>query len=706
MRLTDLHYKSILHRLEAQVLRLSEEDSATTAKLQFFSAKKEAVSRLLTYDVEPGELAKTYQKLLHLDVQYANGRYRLTGSKTSRDSTGSYFTPPDLAKEITRHAVDRLIQARLGIQNFSRNRQTPSKLGEVSELLQSIRVADLSCGGGDFLVAMVEYVREFTNITEFDAQNLWGVDVDPLALEIARAETSRSAGGTMPTLLLGNPLLEIETPTSAATKESLFALGRIYAPEMGLAPGELPPGGFDLILGNPPWEKIRFEEKKTKALLGNSPSAVEYFQLLLDDYQNARKRVSQNSRITYHPKGEANTYALFAVLGVEMLRPHGVASLILKSAVATSPANSDLFSWLRNVGNLREIHLFENTGRLFPVDQRERFCIAIAVRDTPTDLEITFGNTGSLDFSVASRVSLTETDLWSLYPATGTLPNVQNVAELSFLRDIADRLPRFSETFPDARFGRLVHLTTHRHHILRTNDPDSIPILEGKFIGPYTIRASTFEGIDVERRYTPKARARELAYSDRQHREVEARYFIRRQAWEAISRRYKDGYMLAWRSLTSPTNFRTTIAAIAPFGPAIQSVQFLQLEDPMSLKYLVGLFNSMAFDHIVRLMIPGIDLTQTIIRQVPVPSPADLDASVHFAGVQDTLISHILRRVDALLGSEVDTAILVREAGNVDYRVPEQEQLALRAELDTLFFMAYGIEGNELQRIVASFRPV
>ena len=46
-------------------------------------------------------------------------------------------------------------------------------------------------------------------------------------------------------------------------KNELFALNRIYASEMGIdfsLRNDIK--DFDVILGNPPWEKIRFEERK------------------------------------------------------------------------------------------------------------------------------------------------------------------------------------------------------------------------------------------------------------------------------------------------------------------------------------------------------------------------------------------------------------------------------------------------------------
>ena len=61
---------------------------------------------------------------------------------------------------------------------------------------------------------------------------------------------------------VGNPLIQVETEESFDRKNDLFALNRFYSSEMGMDFSKNGFGEFDIILGNPPWEKIRFEERK------------------------------------------------------------------------------------------------------------------------------------------------------------------------------------------------------------------------------------------------------------------------------------------------------------------------------------------------------------------------------------------------------------------------------------------------------------
>lgn len=104
-----------------------------------------------------------------------------------------------------------------------------------------------------------------------------------------------------------------------------------------------------------------------------------------------------------------------------------------------------------------------------------------------------------------------------------------------------------------------------------------------------------------------------------------SRYFIEENFWNRISKSYKENEMIAWRSLTSVTNKRTMIATLLPFLPASQSIQFLQSSNKENLFIILALFNSYIFDYLIRLKMPGIDLTQSVIRNIPVPSLDSFD---------------------------------------------------------------------------------
>lgn len=175
----------------------------------------------------------------------------LKQGKTSRDATGSYYTPYTLAKAII-------------WKTFS----TPAAKKIIKHEADRIKIADLSCGGGEFFCAAQEYFYNELGIPyETSATFFWGIDVDPIVLQITVCKLLSRAkvedwGKIISHFRVGNALIQSESEGSFDRKNEMFALNRFYSPEMGMDFLRDGFGEFDIILGNPPWEKIRFEERK------------------------------------------------------------------------------------------------------------------------------------------------------------------------------------------------------------------------------------------------------------------------------------------------------------------------------------------------------------------------------------------------------------------------------------------------------------
>jgi hypothetical protein len=186
----------------------------------------------------------------------------------------------------------------------------------------------------------------------------------------------------------------------------------------------------------------------------------------------------------------------------------------------------------------------------------------------------------------------------------------------------------------------------------------------------------------------------------------ESRYFIEKDKWEDISKNYKANYSVVWRSLTSTTNRRTTIASILPHSPTIQSIQLLQCNDDYrTLIIILALFNSAIFDYLVKLKLNGIDLTQSIIRQIPVPSRETFREVVCFKGITATIEEHIFIRVKELYRNDVRLKELFEQVtqGVSCYNGSNIENKQIIVELDYLIAIAYGVNKERLIAIMSTF---
>ena len=160
--------------------------------------------------------------------------------------------------------------------------------------------------------------------------------------------------------------------------------------------------------------------------------------------------------------------------------------------------------------------------------------------------------------------------------------------------------------------------------------------------------------------------------------------------------------MLAWRSLTSATNTRTCVATVLPFIPASQSVQFL-IANENDLLFLTGLFNSMVFDFILKKKLNGIDLTQSVLNQMPVPSNKLISTSIIFFNDNAPIKELITKLVYSLLKNDTRLNPLFESLGlNNEYTLNESRFELIR-KTDLLFIYLYNLSNKEMELVLSSF---
>ena len=636
------------------------------------------------------DLNSLYQEYLSQDFILCDGTVSFSGGKNSRDVLGSYYTQESFAHEITEKAIQEFCSGGMV-------RQEP------------LHAADFSCGGGAFLIAAYRICKKKHIPIE-----LYGYDVDPIALLITKSRLYKEMGADTQHahILLGNPLLQQTQRTSDLQRFQLSSMGRFYHPDMGIDIQH----PMDVIVGNPPWEKIRFEEKKflrhylPDAVIGTKSersarihkTAAEnsdYFNQAAADYEFAKKSIKSNPFFKRSSCGELNTYALFTELSLNLLGRCGVAGLIVKSSLVKLPVYSTFFQEITNGKQLYELYMFTNKNRLFPIDSREEFSVLYLKKGNQADLKVALNLNEYAGFTNQETLEL-PCQLWKLFnPDTGMIPNIRSNHELGFLCAVYQKHKTFGEVYPDCRFGRLVHLTNHSASIKKQEEDHYLPIYEGKFIELYTGKYATFKDMSEDEKYQNKASASPIQEIDGTEY-PESRYFIRDNVWEKLSKHFHGDYIVAWRSLTSSTNRRTMLATLLPLIPTCQSIQLLQLPQTEDMLQITALFNSIIFDYIVRLKMVGLDLTQTIIKQIPVPDKARFYQELHFQGRTETVAAHIYARLSALYQNDIRLLPLFHQLRTYPVQKARKE---LIAELDKLTAFLYEISKDELRQIACSF---
>lgn len=212
--------------------------------------------------------------------------------------------------------------------------------------------------------------------------------------------------------------------------------------------------GFDCVLGNPPWDRVKLAEKEffaSRAPLiaeAKNKSARDKMILALKDSGQAFERELYESFITalhsaestsvfVHANektyadcryaltgcGDVNMYALFAELIYTMIDTFGTAGFIVPSGIATDDGTKAYFGKIATSGLLKSLYDFENSQGIFPnVHRSFKFSlITLAPKDGMSDFAFFLHNLNELEDS-RRHFTMTPEDFDLINPNTHTCP--------------------------------------------------------------------------------------------------------------------------------------------------------------------------------------------------------------------------------------------------------------------------------------------
>ena len=415
-------------------------------------------------------------------------------------------------------------------------------------------------------------------------------------------------------------------------------------------------GGFDAVLGNPPWDVMRADT--------GSATTREV------DRQRAaplRRFFRFSGSYSAQGDGHANRYQLFLERTLDLTRPGGRFGLLLPSGLATDHGSARLRRRLFDRCTLDTWLGLDNKAGIFPIHRSVRFLMIAATNAGRT--EVLRFRSGLQDPAVLDRcasdprhdegeawLSVSRSRIESWDPGQLSVPALTSPAALAVLTTAATLAPPLgSERGWHARFGRELNATDDRDHfILRpprhrlSHLPSHLPIVEGKHLAPFQV------AVDATTHAVSRATASRLIDP--------AVSFLRDR--------------LAYRDVASATNRLTLIAGPLPAGTLSTHTVFV-LKTPLAPDAqwcLLGLLNSLVANYLVRLNVTT-HVTTALMARLPVPRPPD-DSPAFRA------IAGLARKLSV---TGIDAA-------------PDAY-----AQLNALVALLYGIRGDDYQHVVASF---
>jgi hypothetical protein len=517
-------------------------------------------------------------------------------------------------------------------------------------------------------------------------------------------------------------------------------------------------GGFDVVLGNPPWEKIKLLELEffahrspTIAAAANATARkkliaalpVEEPQLWRQWSAASRKSEGEShflrlsGRYPLCGKGDVNTYALFAEHNRDLLALTGRAGFIVPPGLATDDTTKAFFQDLTVRNGLVALFEFENEEFLFPgIDHRVRFIVITVTRQRPTSAPpavISYANRNVTKLSdTARQFSLTPADFALLNPNTRTCPTFRSRRDAEINLSMYRRAGvLWREDDPNGspwslRFMAMFHMTNDSgrfrsrteleqkgfrlegNHFVRGGER-LLPLIEAKMVHHFDHRFGTYEGQTEAQENQGKL----PEFNDAAH--AEANRFTLPYYWVAeteVMERLRDiqdrGWLLGWRDICRATDQRTVIATLLPRLAVGNKIPLLlSSASPMLNACLYASLSSFVLDYAARQKIGGTTLNYFILKQLPILPPPFYSGSTPWHR-NELICDWLLPRVLELTYTAWDLESFARDVGFVGppFRWDSGRRFQLRCELDAAFFHLYGLNRNDTAYIMDTFPVV
>ena len=303
-------------------------------------------------------------------------------------------------------------------------------------------------------------------------------------------------------------------------------------------------GGFDCVLGNPPWERVKLQEKEWFAQrsteIADAPNAAARKRLIrsLEDddpelhqaYLEALRHSEGWSHLMRHSgrmplcaRGDINSYAVFAETMRDVLNDDGRAGSVLPTGIATDDTTKHFFQNVAETKSLVSLFDFENRRGLFPdVDSRMKLCLFTCGNGAMTAAD-------SAEFAFFAHVieelhdperlfTLSPDDISLLNPNTRTCPTFRSRRDAELAKAIYRRVPvlirRAQDSQPDTnpwgiRFDRMFDMSNDSHlfrnreqleadgwklegNVFRRETEERLPLYEAKMVHHFDHRWASY----------------------------------------------------------------------------------------------------------------------------------------------------------------------------------------------------------------------
>jgi hypothetical protein len=504
-------------------------------------------------------------------------------------------------------------------------------------------------------------------------------------------------------------------------------------------------GGFDCVLGNPPWERIKLQEEeffasrnpniaqaKNKAersqriqwlsegklaehlypSLQHSEVERQAEQTLFEELVTA-KRTAEAASVFFHVKGDeggrysltgigdVNTYALFSESILEMTSIEGRAGFIVPTGIATDDSTKTFFGYISQNRRLASLFDFENRHGIFPSVHRSFKFSLLTLGKQDEITFVCFANKVSDIYDLNKRFKLSPQDFNLINPNTLTCP----IFRTKYDAELTKKFYRCSPVLLNHNtvdgdpwnitFSAMIHMAGDSELFIEEEESNTLRLYEAKMISQYNHRYASYESRVDDRgnRVLPETSLEN--YNDPKYT-IKPYYWIKsEEVSKRLAGKWERSWLLGFKDVTTTITSRTFVSTVIPLSAVGNTMPliFPKVNDIKLVACFLANCNSLVLDYIARQKIGYIHLTFNYLKQFPILPPNRYSTYE---------LLFIVPRVIELTYTAYD---LQDWAKDLDYNGPPftydpWRRALLRAELDAFFAKLYGLNRDELRYIL------
>lgn len=464
--------------------------------------------------------------------------------------------------------------------------------------------------------------------------------------------------------------------------DSLLADNKVWA--------AMAPKGFDAVIGNPPWEKVKLSRHEfLKSSGAQRHYGADIHDLDEERFSAQRDELALYSRklLTRYPNlgnGEPDLYIAFTELFFNLCKEEGIVTALVPGGLIRSQGTQSMRHRIFDASISISLSIIDNRARFFSIDTRFKFLAVALVKAGPKKLKREpiqlLHECGTLTgMKIKSKAVLGRTALTTVRPDL-SLPEVRSVAEWRLFSKITRagiswEEPGWGWT---PKFCREVDMTKDRSKFLNLAAPGALPLIEGRMVQAHrfgvkryvsgTGRSALWEALSV-------GRSRVLP-----------------QFWiypSDVPRSNQDrikALRIGFCDIAGQTNERSLMASlISPnvvCGNKVPTILFPDDQSEERLLVWIAIANSFAFDWMLRRILTT-TVNYFLLQSVPLPK-------ISKGGLPWQRLVNAARELRELDEAGANTKVFNRVA-------------ELRSKIDAEVAVAYGLNPKDMELVMQDF---